>query len=141
MHHKYGRLNFKYILPELNQYKSNFFYMHYANFGGIIDSIYKHRLLLLQMNSLEDRRTIARIIFVFSIMMDYIHSPVLLRKLNFKIPNRIVRTITLLNVDLLSNDPFHSMKTIFNKFYRFFDFNQSINTIRINLKNYFKSNI
>lgn len=111
---------------------------------------YKHRLLLLQMNTLEDRRKIASIIFVFSILMGIIQSPSLLRKLNIRIPvvaTRILRTSTmndrntdLLITDLNSNDPFTLMMNLFNDHFIYLDFNQGVNSIRNILKNHFKLN-
>lgn len=52
---------------------------------------YKHRLLLLDMNTLNDRRSIAQICFIHSVLLGNISSPQILYELKLKVPNRITR--------------------------------------------------
>lgn len=53
---------------------------------------YKHRLLLLQMNTLYDRRIIAQILFIFQLIKGKIKSPPLLNKIGYREYQRVFRT-------------------------------------------------
>lgn len=92
---------------------------------------YKHRLLLLDMNTLEDRRNISRICFVHSLLTGSITSPHLLHELKLKIPKRITRNTA--NNLLFTNDlkdPMNIMCKNYNDLTKIIDFNQSTDTVK-----------
>lgn len=91
------------------------------------------------MNTLSDRRQIARISFIHSILSGQISSPSLLLELRLKIPNRITRGTA--NSLLYTNDlkdPINVMCKSYNEIFHLVDFNQSVDTVKNNLKSYFK---
>lgn len=86
------------------------------------------------MNSLEDRRTIFRILFILSLINGNITAPNLLSSLNFKVPLNFIndrftryRNETnqqlLLTTNISDIDPCNQMKIKFNKYYQIFDLN------------------
>lgn len=152
-----------FVLPVL-EYASQIWAPHYMNHIAKLESIqkqfllyalrkfnwpdrfhlppYKHRLLLLQMNTLEERRIIQQIIFIQSLINNSISAPNLLNNLNFRVPARRTRLITPLSeLQNIPNDPFSRMKIKYNEYFHLFDFNTTKNKLKNILKNYFKSNI
>lgn len=110
---------------------------------------YRDRLLYFHMNTLEDRRRIYQIIFIFALLKGYVSSPNLLLNVNIRMPQRTARNF-LAHGDDTNNymSPFILMKVQFNSIFALrnsenefiFDFNQSIDVIRKNLKQYLKLN-
>lgn len=108
---------------------------------------YKNRLLFFHMNTLEDRRKIYQIAFIFSLINGIISSPSLLANLNINVPQRTTRNYTLLKCKFNKYEsPFTLMKKQFNETFLIkndrdefiFDFNQSIQGLKQKLKNYFE---
>lgn len=97
---------------------------------------YKHRLLFFHMNTLEDRRSISQILFIFSLIKNNISSSNLIARLNFRIPTRFTRNQTLLHTNN-SNDPLNKMIIKFNEFREHYDFNQSLEIVKNKLKCFF----
>lgn len=98
---------------------------------------YKHRLLLLQMNTLEVRRIIQQIIFIQSLINNSISAPNLLNNLNFRVPVRRTRLIIPLSESQnIPDDPFSRMKIIYNEYFHLFDFNTTKNKLKNILKNH-----
>lgn len=102
---------------------------------------YEHRLLLLQMISLEDRRMVSQFMFVVALIFGKLYIPSLLMKLDFRVRNRFTRNSReiILNEHLhLSETPFDRIKQIFNKYYHLMDFNGSIVSIKSHIVEFFK---
>lgn len=104
---------------------------------------YKHRLLLFHMNTLEDRRTIAQILFIFYLINARITAPNLLSFINFRIPlnflkNKFTRNRNKMNQQLLitvdNKDPFNLMQIKFNLYYYLFDICDSSDVVKHKLK-------
>lgn len=100
---------------------------------------YKHRLLFFHMNTLKDRRSISQILFIFSLIKSTISSSNLIKLLNFRTPMRFTRNTNLLNPSNL-RDPLTKMIVKFNEHAQHYDFNLSVNIVKNNLKNFFKTN-
>lgn len=94
---------------------------------------YKHRLLLLHMNTLEDRRSIAQINFIQSLFNSNIYCPPLLSKLNIIVPSRRTRQYTLLRANF-SNDPLNLMIKKYNSYSHLFELCESDNVVKTKLK-------
>lgn len=111
---------------------------------------YENRLLFFHMNTLEDRRLIYQIIFILSLIHAKISSPSLLNELRFRIPQRYTRNYLLLDEDInLNNSPFSLIKRNFNDIFSrrnekgdfIFDFNQSIDSTKRKMKQYFEKHV
>lgn len=108
---------------------------------------YKNRLLFFHMNTLEDRRKMFRIIFIFSLISGRISSPNLLNNLNFRVPQRYTRTQTLLNEQITKyENPLSIMIRQFNEIFSkktdedefIFDLNLSLEGLKTKMKVYFE---
>ena len=113
---------------------------------------YEHRLLLLQMISLEDRRRAAQIIFILKLIKGEISSDTLLNMINFRIPSRRLRSTQFLSVHNESCNyrkfrPMNFMLTTFNDYSNarvpftnefIIDFNLSSNIVKKRLHELFK---
>jgi hypothetical protein len=107
---------------------------------------YKHRLLLLDMNTLEDRRKALSCIFVFKVLTSKISSPFLLESVKFVCPQRNLRIYvpikeTFFNVNYLIYEPYQQCLKCYNNLYQFIDYNLSEKTIKNNVFSYFKRNL
>lgn len=109
---------------------------------------YKSRLLFFHMNSLEDRRKMFQVLFIFSLITSLISSPQLLSNLNINIPTRDTRNYELLRRNLYKYDSsFILMKIKFTEVFSvknddeqfIFDFNLSIQNLKKRLKIYFEN--
>lgn len=98
---------------------------------------YKHRLLLLQMNTLHDRRIIAQIYFIFQLISGAIKSRQLYSKIGYRIYERNLRNYELLVIDFNENDPFNIMRQKFNEFSNI-DLSHSSNVLKNKLIEHFK---
>lgn len=96
---------------------------------------YRNRLILLQMNTLEHRRIIFQVNFIFQLIKGKIYSPYLLQNLNFRVRNRNTRNQTLLNIDYVKT-PFNEMKIKFNNYFNIIDLNLNVDNVKQNLKNH-----
>lgn len=104
---------------------------------------YEHRLLLLDLNTLEHRRIIQNILLMAKIIEGEINCPYLLSATEIRCPTRRLRNYTLVNMktfnlNYLNYEPFNLMKTQFNKYYDQFDFNLSFKKCKDKLAEYFK---
>lgn len=107
---------------------------------------YKHRLLLLDMNTLEDRRKTLSCIFVFNVLMGQIDSSFLLKLINLNCPYRILRNYvplkeTFYTVNYLMYEPYEHCFKFYNSLYPFIDYHLSISNIKKNIFTYFKRNL
>lgn len=101
---------------------------------------YRSRLLLLQMNTIEDRRKISQIMFIFNILMGAVVSPKLLSNMSIKVPQRQTRSNKFLNENLCDT-PYNNAKKMLNVYSELIDFNLTAKTIKNNLKMKFKLDI
>lgn len=102
---------------------------------------YKHRLLLLQMNTLHDRRIIAQISFIFQLITGGIKSESLHDKINFRVHQRTLRSQELLIIDFNDTDPYNIMRQKFNEYSNLIDLGKSNLILKNLLKELFKSQI
>lgn len=104
---------------------------------------YKHRLLLLNMNTLEDRRKTLSCILVVNIILGRIDSPFLLSLIQFKCPQRNLRNFEPLKeinstLNYLKHEPYEQYFKFYNNFYFLIDYHVSINITKKHLFNYLK---
>ena len=105
---------------------------------------YEHRLLLLDLNTLKDRRTILNVTFIFKLINGSVNCNYLLSKLKFNCPFRSSRSYKPLIVSnhirtYLNNEPLNNLCNNFNNMYFLFDFNLSIESFKLIICKYFKS--
>lgn len=105
---------------------------------------YEHRLLLLDMNTLYDRRTLSNLTLMGKILNGQIDCSFLLSKLDFKCPIRRIRSYQFLNVNsshynYLKFEPFNMICQQFNDHYFLFDFNYNTNSFKKNIILYYKT--
>jgi Uma2 family endonuclease len=93
------------------------------------------------MNTLYDRRVIAQICFIFQLIKGKIISPPLLNKIDYRIYQRNFRNQEILVIDYNNNDPYNVMRQKFNEYLNVNDMNQSLFTLKNNLKQLFKSQL
>lgn len=101
---------------------------------------YKARCMLIDIQTLKERREIARVSFVNDIVSQRIDSTEILSKLNFYAPSRQLRNRNLFltnhhRTNYAKNGPLNQMMAIYNQHCETIDFTMS----RQNLKTYFKS--
>jgi len=114
---------------------------------------YTHRLLLLQMITLEERRKIAQIVFVQNIIHGdissmYISDNIRLQGRHHRTRNSNFLALPVRKCDYSKYEPINYMLTTYNDFYNLkvtnsdnylIDHNVNIETIKLRLNNYFKS--
>lgn len=105
---------------------------------------YEHRLLLIDLNTLCDRRTILGLTFISKILNGLIDCKFLLSNVNIKVPVRFVRDFKLIkigrnNCNYMKYEPFNYLCENFNEYYSMFDFNLSIDKFKSDAILYFKS--
>ena len=86
---------------------------------------YRHRLLLLDINTLEHRRQMLSVSFVWNIINSNIDSPFLLNKINFNCPPRRSRFYVPIRlnestVNYLNNESYNQCLSYYNKFHNVF---------------------
>ena len=86
------------------------------------------------MNTLEERREIAQVSFIQSLLNGAISAPQLLCRINWNIPQ--TRNFRVFNTTFFA-DPINVMIKKYNIHAVKFDFNQKTDSIRENLKNYY----
>lgn len=99
---------------------------------------YEARLGLIKLPTLERRRTVLGVCFVFNLVKGDIDSEFLLCNLNFSIPARFSRHYRPLSLDFYRtnygcNFPFRRLCNDFNLYYDFIDFNCSVCNIKRSL--------
>ena len=99
---------------------------------------YRHRLLLLQMNTLGDRRIIAQICFIFQLLKGNINSIQLLSKIERRVYQRDLRNYELLVINYNNHEPFNIMQQKFNEYSNVIDLSKSVESLKNNLKQMFK---
>lgn len=88
---------------------------------------YEHRLMLLEMNTLSDRRKMLNSMFIFKLLNGSINCTFLLELLFIKCPLRSSRSYVCLKLQFsrlnyLNNEPFSSLCTIFNNLFFIIDY-------------------
>lgn len=110
---------------------------------------YESRLLFLQIITLEERRKIAQVSFVYNILKGNITSEFIMNLINIRIPTHATRITNLLNLPLRYSsyaqfEPINYMLSTFNHFYtinieencrdiHLIDFNMNIDIIRLRI--------
>lgn len=107
---------------------------------------YKHRLLLIDMNTLEDRRKVLSSLFVFNVLVFKIDSAFLLNLTKLNVPYKNLRNFVLLKKtfkakNYLNNEPFSQCIQHFNCLYEFIDFQFPIHVIKNKILTSFKRNL
>lgn len=103
---------------------------------------YRHRLLLINLNTLEDRRRMLNVIFLSKLLNGKIDCSELLSFLNLYCPLRVTRNYNFLHIkfertNYLYNEPFKNIQRDFNLLYHVFDFNLSSDVFKKSLHKYF----
>lgn len=103
---------------------------------------YRHRLLLLDMNTLEDKRAMLSCTFVLNLIQKNINSQLI----KFNCPSKILRNFSSIVLkfccsNYLKNEPFTVCLRHFNNLFFLFDYNENTNNVKQKLKNYFKLNL
>lgn len=104
---------------------------------------YRHRLLLIEMNTLEDRRIMLNVVFLTKLLDGKIDCPEILSTVQIYCPLRVSRNYNFLRIKLnttnyLNNEPLTNIQRDFNALYPFFNFHLSIDVIKKNILYYFK---
>lgn len=94
---------------------------------------YGDRCLLLGLETLEQRRTIAQTMFVAKTLTGEIDSPEILGQFGFYAPERVLRARNFLHLEARSvdygiHDPIRFMSAVFNGFYEQFEFHNNTTT-------------
>lgn len=97
---------------------------------------YEHRCALIGLQTLTERQTFLRRMFIFDMLTNRIDCSCLLQRISFRAPNRQLRVASLLwipghRTDYGRNNPLDRSCELFNTVYDEFDFNVS----RIEFKN------
>lgn len=100
---------------------------------------YEHRCALIGLQTLTERQTFLRRMFIFDMLTNRIDCSCLLQRISFRAPNRQLRVASLLwipghRTDYGRNNPLDRSCELFNAVYDEFDFNVS----RIEFKNRIK---
>ena len=103
---------------------------------------YTSRLKLIDLQSLENRRTILNIVFIFKVLNGHINAPFLLEQLSLRVPSRRTRQNILLEVpyftcNFLNFAPFRASCVKFNEFIEVIDFEASYNCLKQRLSSLF----
>lgn len=91
------------------------------------------------MNTLNDRRSIAKICFIFQLIKGQILSPKLLNLIDFRVRQVNTRNVEILNINFNDNDPYNVMREKFNEFSNVIDLSLGTDTLKNHLKEHFKS--
>lgn len=106
---------------------------------------YEERCRLLDMETLTNRRIIAKAAFVGKLLLNVIDSPTLLRQININIPPRVLRNNDFLRLefhrtDYGQNEPIRAMCIVFNSVVSVFDFCVSVDSFIRRLRRMFIRN-
>lgn len=96
---------------------------------------YPNRCLLLDLETLEQRRKIQQATFVAKLLNGEVDCPVLLSQLNFRVPHRSLRNNSLLQLSYHRtaygyNEPLTAVIRVFSSMESLFEFGESSNTFR-----------
>jgi hypothetical protein len=105
---------------------------------------YEVRLLLLELNKLEDRRVIQNVVFIFKLLNGQLDCENILSLITVKCPLRNLRTNNFLKTNIynrnyLANEPLSLICNNFNDLYMFFDFNLNLSSFKKILYLYFRN--
>lgn len=105
---------------------------------------YEHRLLLIDLNTLCDRRIILGLTFISKIFNGQVDCTCLLSNVKIKVPVRFIRDYKLIkiehsNYNYIKYEPFNHLCLNFNEYYSIFDFNLNVNKFKNDVILYFKS--
>ena len=105
---------------------------------------YEARCMLISIQTLQERRTFFKLSFINDIISQRIQSEVLLSELNFYVPNRILRTRPLFQInkchtEYAKNSPVNRMMHLYNLHCDTIDITMTKSELRKNL--YCKNNI
>ena len=101
---------------------------------------YKHRCLLLGMETLSERRITARAVFVKKLIDGEIDCPSLLQQVNINVRPRNLRGMEFLRIDFRrtnygQQEPLRAMFKVFNCFYELYDFRMSTKVFKTRIRN------
>ena len=116
---------------------------------------YEHRLLLLQMITLKQRRSIAQTIFILKVINGEISSSYIMNKLNIRVPSHMTRITQFFNspvcrTNYMQYEPINYMLSTFNQLYcikvtnsdiYIIDFDVKTDTIKHRIEEFFKGNL
>ena len=121
------------------------FCLRHLNWGPVENlPSYNSRLKLIDLPSLEARRSMLNILFVFKLFNGCINCPVLLDKLNINIPMRPSRYLSFFKIEYfkqnyLNNQPFRIACIEFNKLYFVIDFYMPIHKLKADILQHLNS--
>lgn len=107
---------------------------------------YEERLLLLNMNTLIDRRKMLNSTFIFKILIGEIDCFYLLNLINIKCPIKNLRHVSCIYVpysrlNYLNYEPFSNVCKDFNNFFFLIDYNFNVNLVKTKILNYLKTKL
>lgn len=107
---------------------------------------YEHRLLLIDLNTLQHRRIIQNALFMFKMLKGELNCIELLSTVKIRCPRIILRNYRLIETvassyNYIKFDPFNLIRIHFNDLIDHFDFNLSLENFRSKLVKYFKRNM
>lgn len=105
---------------------------------------YEHRLLLIDMVTLSDRRKLLGSIFVNKLLNGEINSSFLLSLVRIKVRSRLIRSNIFLKTralgpNYLINEPFNKLCLYYNEFGYIFDFNKCNSYCKKNILTVFRN--
>lgn len=105
---------------------------------------YSSRLMLIDMNTLEHRRIVAAIMFIFKLIKGTTSSGEILNRIDFNTTNANLRNRSLIytkfhRTNYGKNEPINYMCELFNKYFNFIDFNLTQDALKTSLLKYFEN--
>lgn len=99
---------------------------------------YKSRLALIKLPTLKSRRTMLNVTFVLNLIKGNVTSQFLLSNICFNVPTRPTRNflplaIQVYRANYANWDPLIRIFSDFNKYYKFVDYTQSLNSVKIKI--------
>ena len=130
-------------ISKIESVQKQFLLFSLRNLGWPSDGMlppYKSRLKLINLPSLESRRTMLDVMFVVKLLDGNINSPELLSRLNINVPVRPTRRYSLLklshcNKNYCNFEPFNVAFKKFNELYDIIDFNRPYFSLKKDLIN------
>lgn len=105
---------------------------------------YTSRLALIKLPTLQSRRTMLNVTFLFNLLNGDIRSEFLVNSLSFNVPVRPSRYFVFLSLryfreNYANAEPFRKICSDFNKLYSLIDFSLNVNSIKQNVINFLNS--
>lgn len=99
---------------------------------------YNSRLALIKLPTLKSRRTMLNVTFVLNLIKGNVSSQFLLSNICFNVPSRPTRNFLPLSIQVYRAnyanwDPLIRIFSDFNKYYKFVDYSQSLNSVKIKI--------